>query len=112
MTTASHVSLGGHVRVGDRANLGLDTVVHQGRAIGSLVMVGMGSVVTHDVPAFIKAYGNPCRVRGTNTVGMQRAGLGAQTIEAVERAVDISDLAALIDIAQRFAAHSDAPGQV
>jgi UDP-N-acetylglucosamine acyltransferase len=79
-TLASSVLLGGHVRVGARANLGLGTVVHQRRYIGVGAMVGMGSVVTHDVPPYAKAYGNPARVQGANTVGMARAGMGVETI--------------------------------
>ena len=50
VTMASSVTLGGHVSVGDRANLGLGAIVHQRRVVGPGVMLGMGSVVTHDVP--------------------------------------------------------------
>ena len=74
ITMASSATLGGHVHVGDGANIGMNTVVHQRRVIGPGAMVGMGSVVTRDVPPFAKAYGNPCRVRGVNAVGMAVAG--------------------------------------
>lgn len=80
VTMASTVAVGGHCTIGDGANLGLGTTVHQRTAIGRLAMVGMGSVVVRDVPAFAKAYGNPARVRGVNTVGMERAGLDAAVI--------------------------------
>jgi UDP-N-acetylglucosamine acyltransferase len=81
-TLASSVLLGGHVRVGAAANLGLGTMVHQRRYIGVGAMVGMGSVVTHDVPPYAKAYGNPVRVQGANEVGMAREGMDAETIAA------------------------------
>ncbi|TQN41500.1 UDP-N-acetylglucosamine acyltransferase [Blastococcus colisei] len=75
VTMASNVTMGGHVTVGERANLGLGAIVHQRRVIGPGVMLGMGTVVTHDVPPFAKAFGNPVRVQGVNAVGMSRQGL-------------------------------------
>ena len=53
----------------------------QRRVIGPGAMVGMGSVVTRDVPPFAKAYGNPCRVRGANAVGMTRGGLPQDAVD-------------------------------
>ena len=58
------VLLGGRVVVGDRANLGLGTVVHQRRVVGPDVMVGMGSVVTRDVPPCAKAFGTSRGCKG------------------------------------------------
>jgi UDP-N-acetylglucosamine acyltransferase len=86
VTMASSATLGGHVHVGADANLGLGAIVHQRRVIGPSVMLGMGAVVTSDVPPFAKAYGNPCRVHGANRLGMQRQGVSADTIAALERA--------------------------
>jgi UDP-N-acetylglucosamine acyltransferase len=80
VTLASSVLLAGHVRVGHGANLGLGASVHQRRYVANGAMVGMGSVVTRDIPPFAKAYGNPVRVRGANTVGMGRAGIRNETI--------------------------------
>jgi UDP-N-acetylglucosamine acyltransferase len=98
VTTASNVAMGGHVHVGDRANLGLGTVVHQRRTVGAYAMVGMGSVVSRDVPAFVKAYGNPCRIKGTNTVGMERNGFSDEAVAAVVAAVEAGDLSVLADV--------------
>jgi UDP-N-acetylglucosamine acyltransferase len=86
VTMASGVALGGHVKVGSGANLGMGAIVHQRRMVGPLAMVGMSAVVTRDVPPAALAYGNPCRVRGANRVGMQRAGVGAGAIAAVDLA--------------------------
>jgi UDP-N-acetylglucosamine acyltransferase len=83
VTMASTVTLGGHVTVGDTANLGLGAVVHQRRVIGPGVMLGMGAVVTHDVPPYAKAFGNPVRVQGVNSVGMSRQGMAASDVEAL-----------------------------
>lgn len=75
VTLASSVLLAGHVRVGANANLGLGTTVHQSRYVGRGAMVGMGSVVTRDVPPFAMAYGSPARVASANSVGMRRLGV-------------------------------------
>ena len=83
VTMASSVTLGGHVTVGDRANLGLGAIVHQRRVIGPGVMLGMGSVVSRDVPPFAKAFGNPVRVKGVNSVGMTRQGIDAAVTESL-----------------------------
>lgn len=83
VTLASGVALGGHVSVGRSANLGLGTMVHQRRVVGPLAMVGMASVVTRDIPPFVKAYGTPCRPEGVNTVGMERAGVSADSVNEI-----------------------------
>ncbi len=74
VTLSAGVSLGGHVRVDDRANLGMGVLVHQRRLVGAGAMVGMGAVVTHDVPPFALAHGVPVRLHGVNAVGLRRAG--------------------------------------
>lgn len=81
VTLAGGVRLAGHVQVGDGANLGLGSMVHQRRRIGAGSMVGMGAVVTRDVPAFAKVYGNPARVHGINRRGAEAAGLEADRID-------------------------------
>ena len=78
---ASSVLLAGNVSIGDQSNLGLGTKVHQGISLGRLVMIGMGSVVTRNVPDFAKAYGVPARIRGVNTVGMKRLGYPESEID-------------------------------
>ncbi|MFD4423053.1 UDP-N-acetylglucosamine acyltransferase [Agromyces sp. NPDC058484] len=84
-TLASSVLLAGHVHVAAGANIGLGTTVHQFRSIGRGAMIGMSSVVTRDVPAFAKAFGNPAAVRGANVIGMERSGVAAELVEALRR---------------------------
>lgn len=86
VTMASSVTLGGHVHVGRAANFGMGAIVHQRRVVGPLAMVGMAAVLTRDVPPFATAYGNPCRVRSANRVGMRRAGFPDAAIESVDAA--------------------------
>jgi UDP-N-acetylglucosamine acyltransferase len=86
VTMASSVLLAGHVRIGLAANIGLGSVVHQRCYIGDGAMVGMGSVVTRDLPPFSRAFGSPARVQGANRIGMERSGIPGSTIDAVSRA--------------------------
>lgn len=85
VTLASSVLLAGHVVIEEGANLGLGAAVHQHRRVGSGSIVGMGSIVTRDIPPFAKAFGNPAEVRGANRVGMERWGIPVSSIDAVER---------------------------
>jgi UDP-N-acetylglucosamine acyltransferase len=88
VTMASTATLGGHVRVGPRANLGMGATVHQRRVVGPGAMVGMGAVVSRDVPPFGTVFGNPARLQGVNSVGMARAGLTEDTIDLVRSAYE------------------------
>ena len=51
-------------RVGDGASIGANATIVCGVTIGEYAMVGAGSVVTRDIPAFCLAYGNPARLQG------------------------------------------------
>lgn len=83
VTMASSATLGGHVRVGAGANLGMNATVHQFRVVGPGAMIGMGAIVTRDVPPYATAHGNPARLRGVNRVGMRRSELEPAAIDAV-----------------------------
>ena len=50
--------------VREGATIGAHATIGPGLTIGRFAMVGMGSVVTHDVPDFAIVYGNPARVVG------------------------------------------------
>lgn len=50
------------IRVGRNCWLGANVVVVPGVTIGDNVVVGAGSVVTHDLPDNVVAVGNPCRI--------------------------------------------------
>jgi len=55
--------------------------------IGHLAYVGGLSRITQDVHPFTVVEGHPARVRGANTVGMQRAGYDGETVSRVKRAI-------------------------
>lgn len=50
------------IRIGRNCWLGANVVVVPGVTIGDNVVVGAGSVVTHDLPDNVVAAGNPCRI--------------------------------------------------
>ncbi len=50
------------VVIGDNVWLGGNTVIMPGVHIGDCAVIGAGSVVTKDIPAWTIAAGNPCRV--------------------------------------------------
>lgn len=107
VTMASSVLLAGHVSVGAGANLGLGTAVHQRVRLGAGIMVGMGSVVTRDIPPFAKAFGNPARIRGINSIFMQRSGIAASAMDVLETAygspvIDFAALATLPELTNYF----------
>jgi UDP-N-acetylglucosamine acyltransferase len=81
---ANSVHLAGHVVVGRNAIVGGVTPVHQFVRIGRHAIVGGGSRVPQDVPPFMKAAGNPLRVVGTNSVGLERRGFDAGARRALK----------------------------
>jgi acetyltransferase-like isoleucine patch superfamily enzyme len=60
-TFAAGVSLGGGVRVGRGAYLGMNSCVRERTVIGANATVGMGAVVLADVPAGQTWVGVPAR---------------------------------------------------
>ncbi len=50
------------IKVGNNVWIGGNVVVLPGVTIGNNTVIGAGSVVTHDIPDGVLAFGNPCRV--------------------------------------------------
>jgi UDP-N-acetylglucosamine acyltransferase len=83
---ANSTNLGGHVTVADWVILSGYTGVHQFCKIGAHAMTGVGSVILHDVPPFVRTAGNSASVHGINTTGLRRRGFDDETIAQVKRA--------------------------
>jgi len=83
---ANMVQLAGHVTVEDRVILSGITAVHQFTRIGRNAIVGGCSRVSKDVPPFVKAVGNPMKLYGLNSIGLQRNGFSPETIVELKRA--------------------------
>ena len=78
--------LAGHVTVEDRVIVAGLTAVHQFVRIGRHAFVGGCSRVVKDVPPFVKAVGNPVKLYGLNSVGLQRSGFADGTIAELKKA--------------------------
>ncbi|HJP60528.1 MAG TPA: acyl-ACP--UDP-N-acetylglucosamine O-acyltransferase [Gemmatimonadaceae bacterium] len=78
--------LAGHVTVEDRAIVSGLCAVHQFVRIGRHSFIGGCSRVAKDIPPFLKAVGNPVKLYGLNTVGLQRSGMDDTTIRELKRA--------------------------
>jgi acetyltransferase-like isoleucine patch superfamily enzyme len=53
------------VKIGCGCFIGARSIILKGVTLGDRVIIGAGSVVTKDVPAFSVAAGNPARIVGT-----------------------------------------------
>jgi UDP-N-acetylglucosamine acyltransferase len=80
---ANNVLLGGHLAVGDRAFVGGAAAFHQFARIGRLAMCQGLMIGNRDVPPFCMAYGRS-RIAGINALGLRRAGLPAETRQAIK----------------------------
>ncbi len=61
-TRTTAYEYGIEVTIGDNVWIGGNTVICPGVHIGSNTVIGAGSVVTKDIPDWVIAAGNPCRV--------------------------------------------------
>lgn len=80
------VQLAGYVVIEDRAIISGLCAVHQFARIGRHCFIGGCSRVSKDIPPFLKAVGNPVRLYGLNTIGLQRGGMDEATIRELKRA--------------------------
>jgi len=80
------VQLAGHVTIEDKAILSGLSAVHQFARIGRHSFIGGMSRVSKDIPPFLKAVGNPVKLYGLNTIGLQRSGMEDSTILELKRA--------------------------
>lgn len=78
--------LAGHVTVEEKAILSGVSAVHQFVLIGKYSFIGGCSRVAKDVPPYVKAVGNPVKLYGLNTVGLQRNGFAEDVIRELKRA--------------------------
>jgi UDP-N-acetylglucosamine acyltransferase len=83
---ANNATLGGHVHVGDFTVLGGFTGVHQFCHVGAHCMLGIASVVTKDIPAYVTVSGQPAEPRGINAEGLKRRGFTPEQIRNIREA--------------------------
>jgi UDP-N-acetylglucosamine acyltransferase len=80
------VQLAGHVTVGEKAIIAGASAAHQFVKIGQFAFVGGCSRISQDVPPYIKAVGNPIKLYGLNSVGLQRNGFPEEVVRELKRA--------------------------
>ena len=83
---ANATQLAGHVTVEDKAIISGLSAVHQFVRIGKFSFIGGCSRVAKDIPPFLKAVGNPLRLYGLNTVGLERNGIPEPVRRELKRA--------------------------
>ncbi len=84
---SNNTTLAGHVTVGNWVIISGFAGAHQFCRIGDHAFLGMGALVTGDIPPFtmvgIDGHGRP---RGINAEGLKRRGFDAERISAIKRA--------------------------
>jgi len=106
---ANNATLAGHVIVGERAFIGGLAAVLQFVRIGHNAMIGGMSGVEQDVVPYGLVMGERATLQGLNLVGLRRANVPRDQVEALRRAYDRLFAAgdeALEDRAQRLAAEA------
>ncbi len=80
---SNNTQMAGHVILGDFAILGGMCAVHQFVQIGQHAFVSGGSLVSKDVPPYIKAGRTPLSYAGVNSVGLKRRGFSLDRINHI-----------------------------
>lgn len=83
---ANGSQVAGHVHIGTGAIVGGTCGVHQFCRIGAYAMVGGGTTLFKDVPAYVTIQGNPATAHGMNYEGMKRRGYGKDSIQQMRKA--------------------------
>jgi len=83
---ANEVALAGHITLEDHVFLSNGVGAHQFVRMGRYAMVGGKSKIVQDVLPFFITDGNPARVRGLNSVGLQRGGFSEEARRALKDA--------------------------
>ncbi len=78
--------LAGHVKIDERAIISGLCAIHQFAKIGRHAFVGGCSRVAKDIPPFVKAVGNPVKLYGLNSVGLQRSGFPDAVVSELKKA--------------------------
>lgn len=78
--------LAGHVTIDEKAIISGIVGFHQFATIGAYCFIGGCSRVAKDVPPYVKAVGNPIKLYGLNSVGLERNGFPEDVRRELKRA--------------------------
>ena len=80
---SNNTQMAGHVIMGDNSILAGMCAVHQFVQIGQHAFIAGGSLVSKDVPPYIKAGRTPLSYAGVNSVGLKRKGFSLDRINQI-----------------------------
>ncbi len=80
---SNNTQMAGHVVLGDYSILGGMCAIHQFVQIGQHSFVSGGSLVSKDVPPYIKAGRTPLSYAGVNSIGLKRRGFSLDRINKI-----------------------------
>ncbi len=80
---SNNTQMAGHVVMGDNSILAGMCAVHQFVHIGKHCFIAGGSLVSKDVPPYIKAGRTPLSYAGVNSVGLKRKGFSVNSINQI-----------------------------
>ena len=80
---SNNTQMAGHVILGDNSILAGMCAIHQFVHIGQHAFVAGGSLVSKDVPPYIKAGRTPLSYAGVNSVGLKRRGFSLDRINQI-----------------------------
>jgi len=86
---ANTAGLAGHVKLGNHVTLGAVTLIHQFCYLGDYSFTGLNTIITMDVPAFVKVAANPARPVGLNSIGMERNNFDTDSVNLIKKAYRI-----------------------
>lgn len=81
---ANAVNLAGHVEIDEYAIVGGMSAVHQFCKIGKHAFLSGGSLLSKDVPPYVKGARNPVGYVGVNSVGLKRKGFNNHQIHLIQ----------------------------
>jgi UDP-N-acetylglucosamine acyltransferase len=87
-TIVNNALIAGHVTLDDGCILSGHTAVQQRVRIGRLAMLGGMGATSKDIPPFVLQQGHNC-VTGMNVIGMRRAGMSTEVVDAMRQAFRI-----------------------
>lgn len=89
------VNMAGHVIIEDWVIVGGIVAIHQFVRIGAHSFCGGGSRIPQDIPPYLRVAGNPAKLFGLNTVGLERRGVSADVRKALKHAYRVLFLSKL-----------------
>jgi UDP-N-acetylglucosamine acyltransferase len=111
---ANGATLAGHVDVHDYATVGAYCTIHQFTRIGRYAYIGALTALVKDAPPFsLVVAEREVHCYGANSVGIERAGFGAERIQTIERAfrlllrAKLNTTQAVIELRAKFADSAD-----